>query len=242
MKKIFALILMSLAVCVNANAQNWRNYYNKADELKGTSSHYTNVYINSNGDSFVCWSNTNKSQIVADSGIFDYSTSFFYSQVIKTTTALVGYYKNGYLIERERITFYVHNGDCNIAYPSVQKSHKIIRHLKYVGDVRIIVPKYSGSDFDITIPMNSNISTTLSDYNCGTDTSAYTAKDIEEKYHNIEYIISVNKKEMRNLPRKSAQYNSKKMQNNTLREQLDELDMKYYELTGEYIYNYGGEN
>jgi hypothetical protein len=54
-------------------------------------------------------------------------------------------------------------GDHDMAYlddyNTTKICYKIIHHLKYVGDVRIIAPRWSGPDFDITIPMNPNIKT-----------------------------------------------------------------------------------
>ena len=61
---------------------------------------------------------------------------------------------------------------------------------------------------------------------------------LETKYHNLQNQISVNKKEMRKLSKKSAEYQIKKEQNEALRGQMNEIEKKYLELTGMYMYNY----
>ena len=231
---------MAIAVCINANAQNWQIYHNQADELKGTNEHYTNVYKNVNGDYAVCWSNSNNLKIVTDSGIFDYfySASGFSAICNNTMIALVGYYKDGVLIEKESISFYVPVGDRDTAYPYLKnKGTKIIRHLKYVGDVRIIAPKYSGADFDITIPMNTNIVTNIVNYNTALEPTDSNINDLEEKYHNIEDIISINKKQMRKISKDSEEYKTLKEQNKVLRERMDEINDVYFDITGKNIYD-----
>ena len=61
---------------------------------------------------------------------------------------------------------------------------------------------------------------------------------LETKYHNLQSQISVNKKEMRKLSKDSAEYQIKKEQNELLRGQMNEIEKKYLELTGQYMYNY----
>lgn len=229
MKKIFALILMSLAVCVNANAGWWKQYH-KADELREQEAYYANVYSGSGGH-FICWSNSDRVRIECYDGIFD-----------DGRCARIGFYKDGKMINMEKfVSIHQYSGDYDQVYINEFIGYKIIYHLKYVGDVRIIAPKWSGADLDITIPMNPNLITDIPKIT-ESIVSLTNAKDIEIAYHNIEDTINANKKAMRNLPKDSNEYKAKKSMNSTLRDRLDELDMKYYELTGEYIYNYGGEN
>lgn len=153
MKKFFILCLMALVVCVNVNAQNvWEVDYHQADELKGTKGYYSNFYVDTNGNYFVCWSNDTDVKIGTRRGIFDYSGNY--------VSVMVGFYKDTTLIEKETTYFYVPNGDSNTAYTSYKcpnLGNKIINHLKNVGNVRIIANKYSGADFDIVIPMNPNL-------------------------------------------------------------------------------------
>lgn len=153
MKKIFILCLMAFVMGVNANAQNWEIDYHQADDLKGTEGYYSNYYSDTNGNYFVCWSNDTDVKIGTRRGIFDYDDNYVF--------VIIGFYENGSLIEKETSYFYVPRGDSNTAFTSIYKSPnlgtKIINHLKNVGNVRIIARKYSGADFDIVIPMNSNL-------------------------------------------------------------------------------------
>lgn len=153
MKKFFIFCLMAFVMCVNANAQNvWKVDYHQADELKGTEGYYSNFYVDTNGNYFVCWSNDTDVKIGARKGIFDYSDNYVF--------VIVGFYKDTTLIEKETTYFYVPNGDSDTAYTSYKcpnLGNKIINHLKNVGNVRIIARKYSGADFDMVIPMNPNL-------------------------------------------------------------------------------------
>jgi hypothetical protein len=163
---------MSLAVCVNANAEWYRNYF-KADELREKEAYYANIYSCSAGH-FICWDNSDKIRIECEDGIFHYT--------LYSTKVRIGLYKGNELIELIKDVYArIPEGDYNHAY--IDKSscyvngeyisafengehtggynigYKIIHHLKYVGSVRIIATKYSGPDFEITIPMNPNIKT-----------------------------------------------------------------------------------
>lgn len=165
MKKFFALILMSLAVCVNANAGFWYTNHHKADELIGTKEYYSNVYYDG-GDYFKCYNNGSGRDYImigADMGIFDYEDYKYIYSDYKYMYATIGFYKNGHLIERASFRFNLYRGDYDFAYSgdNDKLSTKIINHLKNVGDVRIIAPKYSGPDFDITIPMNPDLITDI---------------------------------------------------------------------------------
>lgn len=152
MKKIFALILMSLAVCVNANAQWHRNYF-KADELMEVEEHYNNVY-EYDGNFFICWSSCNA---IGVGSLKNFDVNGF---------ARVGFYKDGKLIDMEKYVSikrhkYIKSGDlAYIGYEDEDLGYKIIHHLKYIGNIRIVVPLYNSTiNFDITIPMNPNIKT-----------------------------------------------------------------------------------
>lgn len=156
MRKFFILCLITFVMCVNAIAQNgkWEYHYNKADELLGTENHYANIFTDTNGNYFVCWSNDFSIKIGTNKGIFDY----YDNEVV----ARIGFYENGKLIEKEIVYLYVPNGDSDTAfiksdYESKLLGEKIILHLKTKGSVRIVINKYSGADCDITIPMNKGI-------------------------------------------------------------------------------------
>ena len=159
MKIFFALILMSITVCVNANADGWHNTHFEADELREEEAYDANVYSCSIGK-FICWSNSDRVRIECNDGIFNSSIR---GGVIGVR---IGLYKGNELIELIKDVIYCHTlkGNYDQVYiegklAKTNVGYKIIHHLKYVGDVRIIVPKYRRSDFDITIPMNPNIKT-----------------------------------------------------------------------------------
>lgn len=159
MKKLFAIIfaaIVAITVCsIDAKAQWMSSVYSEADELKGTSSSYMTIYTNDAG-MFVCLSN-NKDNILTvatANGIFDYDS---YNNV----KMIIGFYKDGALIDRMTVSAPVPKRSANHAlilnYTSDGLPDKILNHLMNVGDVRIIARKFREGDFDITIPMNSNI-------------------------------------------------------------------------------------
>ena len=64
------------------------------------------------------------------------------------------------------------------------------------------------------------------------------ASSLEIKYHNLQSQISANKKEMRKFSKDSAEYKIKKEQNEALRNQMNEIEKKYIELTGMNMYSF----
>lgn len=150
---IFTAIVTMVAFSINANAQ-WITEYYEGDELKGTSSHYANGYFGDCGH-FTCSSTNTKILIATDRGIFDYNSNRYNSDHYVSVT--VGFYEKNILVEKVETRFYVPNGNSDTAISSKDLGEKIINHLKNVGNVRIIASKYSGADFDLTIPMNPDI-------------------------------------------------------------------------------------
>lgn len=160
MKKSFAFIfvlIISVAMSCENNGQ-WKYYHIDKDELKGTESYDNSTYTSSNGDSFWCCSHEDYAFISLDRGIFDYD---FKTQCI---SVIVGFYEGKTLIEKCSTEFLVlqkGNTAMSTDLLSPELGKKIIKHLKTKGNVRIIASKYSGSDFDITIPKNPNIKTSI---------------------------------------------------------------------------------
>lgn len=160
MKKFFLFLVMSLFF-INVNAQ-WRESFIKGDELKETENCYANIYNSSNGY-FVCWSDDTSIKIGTNVGMFDYDIEYSsYSYIsFQYTNVIIGFYVGSTLTEKVMAEFYVPDGDENTAFTSDIKNEglgvKIINHIKTKGSVRIIARKYSGADFDIVIPMNSNL-------------------------------------------------------------------------------------
>lgn len=151
MKK-FLLLLAAILIADVASAQWLEPHYSPADELKGTEAYYSNMYRSEVGY-FVSWSNETDIKIGTDRGIFDYDDNY--------VTVIVGFYVGDSLEEKVTAKFYVPDGDSDTAYSSSYRSpglgEKIINHLKTKGKVRFIASRYSGGDFDMTVPMNKNL-------------------------------------------------------------------------------------
>ena len=147
MKKFFVLFLMAFVMCVSANAQSgWVVEYIPVDELTGDGGNYLNVYENGEGF-FGFRSDLNLVTISTYKGIFDYGNS-------RTISVIIGYYKDGVLIEKETKTFLV-GSKSDTAF--CRGKSKLVNHLKNVGDVRIVAERYNRSNFDLTIPMNHGL-------------------------------------------------------------------------------------
>ena len=147
MKKFFVLFLMAFMICVSANAQNgWAVEYIPVDELTGDGGNYLNVYENGEGF-FGFRSDLDLVTISTHKGIFDYE----YDRII---SVIIGYYKDGVLIEKETKNFLV-GSKSDTAF--CRGKSKLVNHLKNVGDVRIVAERYNRSNFDLTIPMNHGL-------------------------------------------------------------------------------------
>ncbi|MBQ2046414.1 MAG: hypothetical protein II260_04420 [Muribaculaceae bacterium] len=157
MKKILLLLTASF-ITITVNAQWLKPRYYPADELKEEEAYYANHYTKGS-EYFICWSNESDIKIGTQTGIFDYSDN--------EVTVIVGFYIGNKLEEKVTTIFFVPSGDPNIAYSTSYGTpenlgEKIINHIKHKGKVRFLVPKYSGSDFDLTVPMNKNLKITVS--------------------------------------------------------------------------------
>lgn len=159
MKKIFGIVfvlIISIAMSFSADAQ-WKYYHIDKDELKGTESFDINSFVSDNGDKFCIFSHLNEISINVNKGIFDYDINEY-------VTVLVGFYDGKTLIDKCSTKFWVTaqgKTAFSVDYLEEGLGKKIIKHLKTKGNVRIIASKYSGSDFDITIPKNPNIKTSV---------------------------------------------------------------------------------
>lgn len=155
MKKL--LLLIAICITTVANAQ-WQITKMPGDELKEIEEYYMNAYAGERGDAFAFASNFPSSVIILSrSGIFNYNYND--SNSVKIT---IGFYVDDKLVDKESTKFYVLNtGNSNLATLNDRRTPglglKIITHLKTKGDVRIIADRYSGSDYDVRIPMNKNL-------------------------------------------------------------------------------------
>ena len=151
---LIAIFIATISMSYTAMAQWQSPSYHDADELTGQSAYYANLYVGENGY-FVCWSNTDDVKISTKSGIFDYNRDNYVSVII-------GFYEGDKLTEKVTTKFYVPRGDSDVAICSKYNTpkdlgKKIVTHIKTKGSVRIIASKFSGSDFDLTIPMNEDM-------------------------------------------------------------------------------------
>lgn len=151
MKKI--CIFISLLLVSFAAKAEWDNpIYKKADALKGREAYYSYFYHNQKG-SFCCWSDTCNWGITCSTGIFDYDMESY-------VDGLIGLYVGDELVQKFEIPFYVTEADKSLAYPTFRRADVILavlNHLKYKGDVRIVIPRYGQADFDFVITKNSEI-------------------------------------------------------------------------------------
>ncbi len=138
-----------------------------ADELKGEKGGVSYVYEDSNG-SFTFRDNTTIVEFCTYTlSTFNYGLKKlpkgslpykpFYESgsdaYYRCVDGIVGYYVNGSLNKKENVSFYTGaDSDYKHASPNEEVSRRILNHIKNKGSIRIIIPLYGGSDFDITVP------------------------------------------------------------------------------------------
>ena len=156
MKKTILLSLVLLSPLL-VSAQIWSQYKAEADELKGTqtkSRHFIEipeegvVVLDDNFDIF---------GFVTYNGIFDYKP---YEYDFNVAIGIFGMYdETGKLVEKREIMVSVHDNPSNASADSritllknsgIRQVASWIRNNK--GSVRIIIPRYEKSDFDVTVP------------------------------------------------------------------------------------------
>ena len=146
MKKFLLLLLVFVPML--AMGQRWDTHYVPADELKGESEYYSYIYHGATNDYFVYWSNDSEIKVGSSRGIFDYSDSY--------VSAIIGFYEDDKLVDKVTARMFVPKGDSNTAFTSEYRDpglgKRIIDWINNTGDVRFIIPKYSGSDFDLRVP------------------------------------------------------------------------------------------
>ena len=155
MKKIFALI-MFVFIGLAANAQNWNHTHIDGDELKGTPENEVYVFVDENENGFVFGANEMFFKVITKSGFFNYNK-------YNIVSGIIGLYdeNNNLLKKYDQFMFRVDNGLENTAYPNKYSKKggnnkknvkEIFNHLLNVnGYIRIIIPRYGDSDFDMKI-------------------------------------------------------------------------------------------
>lgn len=157
MKKISLLLLLSLCM-INIYGQDfdtsgkWDSLSMAGDELKGTKP--TKVYTYKNGDfSFNYidgYDGKNKAiWLTTNSGIFDYN----YKGGEKITKVLVGYYRDGKLVDKKDLEFVTTDDRETIFYgDNFDVTVMIGICLREGLSLRFVAPRYSKTDFDIFVP------------------------------------------------------------------------------------------
>ena len=149
MKKILICFILTL-VSISGYSQWLEPKYHPADELTGEAAYYSNVYNETGVGMFIAWSNEPTVKLVTDRGIFDYENG--------RVTVLIGFYEGSTLVEKTTAKFWVPDGNSHRAYsPDDNLGKKILEYIKTKGKVRFIAPRYSGADFDLTVPMNKDL-------------------------------------------------------------------------------------
>ena len=156
MKKIILVVLL-MCMTLTSFAQKWEKYYQEADELRGTqasSRHYIEipkegiVALDDNRDIF---------SFLTFNGVFDYKP---YEYDFNVAMGIFGTYdETGKLVGKWEIMVSVHDDPSSASADSritvlrnsgIKQIASWIRNNK--GSVRIIIPRYARSDFDVTVP------------------------------------------------------------------------------------------
>ena len=66
-------------------------------------------------------------------------------------SVLVGFYKDGTLVEKVTKDFYVPDGNSSEAMCADELGRKIINHIENGGKVRFVASRYGRTDFDLTV-------------------------------------------------------------------------------------------
>lgn len=149
MKKILICFILTL-VSISGYSQWKAPMYYPADELTGEAAYYSNVYNKTGVGTFIAWSNESTVKLVTDRSIFDYENDL--------VTVLIGFYEGSTLVEKTTAKFWVPDGNSHRAYSLDDNlGKKILEYIKTKGKVRFLAPRYSGADFDLTVPMNKNL-------------------------------------------------------------------------------------
>ena len=163
MKKNIILIIVSIVVAYNANAQKWQTINVAGDELKGIQPHIDMLYSDNSGNIFQIDDKDNNIFVLkTNKAFFDFSSPKGANGMF-TTSGIVGLYdQNNHLIEKIDILFEV-SEPATICYPNkytrmggnnYKRSKKVIDYIKKEnGFVRIILPLHNTEeDFDLKIP------------------------------------------------------------------------------------------
>ena len=160
MKKSFYVIIaafvtiVSLSTSCNESGQWYCTYY-EVDELTGWGGYYNNEFYTETGEYFSC--DGKEINLFTTSEIYNYSErcNYDYDPYNTYITVIVGFYKDKKLEEKVTKEFNIGcDGFRFVTLKDEELSKKILNHLKYVGDVRIVLKEAVESS---TLPMNKKI-------------------------------------------------------------------------------------
>ena len=162
MKKSFYVIIAAFVTIVSTSCNestqelgHWYCKYYEVDELTGWGGYYKNAFYTETGESFSC--DGKEINLFTTSEIYNYSEicNYDYDPYNTYITVIVGFYKDKKLEEKVTKEFNIgRDGSRFVTLKDEELSKKILNHLKYVGDVRIVLKEAVES---ITLPMNKKI-------------------------------------------------------------------------------------
>jgi hypothetical protein len=156
MKKIILVVLL-MCMTLTSSAQRWVDHYEDADELKGTQASSQHFIEIPNEGVVILEDNFDILGFVTYNGVFDYKP---YEYDFNVAMGIFGTYdETGKLVGKWEIMVSVHDDPSSASADSritvlrnsgIKQIASWIRNNK--GSVRIIIPRYARSDFDVTIP------------------------------------------------------------------------------------------
>jgi hypothetical protein len=159
MKKIIMLLSVVITT-LTASAQYWHQVKSEADELKGTQAQIRHI-IEIPGKGIISLDDDKDIfSFTTYDGIFSYESPRKYLNVVE---GIFGWYgEDGELLGKENILLNVNVENPEFAVADATRSFpgsngaglkKIAFWIRYYkGSVRIIIPRYGKTDFDVTLP------------------------------------------------------------------------------------------
>lgn len=156
MKKIILVVLL-MCMTLTSSAQRWVEHYEDADELKGTQASCQHFIEISKEGVVILEDNFDILGFVTYNGVFDYKP---YENDFNVVMGIFGMYdETGKLVDKRNIMIRVHDDPTNaradsrinlLGSSAIKQIASWIRNNK--GSVRIVIPRYAKSDFDVTVP------------------------------------------------------------------------------------------
>lgn len=147
----FIVLISALFYAISSSAQ-WKTSVIEADELRGVKEGVLNTFISERA--LVTYQ---------DGNLIVWSKKGWFDEKSHYVNVLIGYYKDGKLIDKEKVKFF-YTGSAKmqtIRAEDLRKredySPKIIKHLKEVGDIRFVIDMYDDVALDFVVPMNKNL-------------------------------------------------------------------------------------